>query len=213
MAMDSGDDWRLPAHLRLYGPFVLRQGKVDIDPLSLGVGAQYVSQDSQLPFALGAHGPLRIADGILALSPVHLLFHGRGEPAEDPIPRTYTSGRIVFADALDLQLEGDVAGWPPAWPALPEPIGRPQGPVAVALDYQGPLAFSGILGLRASHGATNFDGRFRVRDITAWLDSDLATLLPPIDGTASTPVLDIAGARLEGVDITVEDPAVDGAVE
>lgn len=213
MAMDSGDDWRLPAHLRLYGPFVLRQGKVDIDPLSLGVGAQYVSQDSQLPFALGAHGPLRIADGILALSPVHLLFHGRGEPAEDPIPRTDTSGRIVFADALDLQLEGDVAGWPPAWPALPEPIGRPQGPVAVALDYRGPLAFSGILGLRASHGATNFDGRFRVRDITAWLDSDLATLLPPIDGTASTPVLDIAGARLEGVDITVEDPAVDGAVE
>lgn len=213
MALDSGDQWQLPAHVRLSGPFTLREGDVRITPLALGAGAQYASADSRLPFALGAHGPLLFADGRLSLAPVHVVFHGRGDPARDPIPQADTRGRLAFGDALDLQLEGDVEEWPRAWPALPEPIGRPEGPVAVALDYSGPVAFSGILGLRASHGATRFDGRFRVRDVTAWLDSDLATLLPPLDGTASTPVLEIAGARLEGVEVSVEDPAVDAVVE
>ena len=213
MAVDTGDDWRLPAHVRLSGPFLLREGAVRMSPLTLGVGAQYDSKDSRLPFSLGAHGPLRFADGKLSLAPVHVVFDGRGDPASNPIPRGDTNGSLVFADALDLQLEGRVASWPQAWPALPEPIGRPEGSIAVALDYEGPLAFSGILGLRAQHGPTRFDGRFRVRDITAWLDSDLATLLPPLDGTASTPVLEIAGARLEGVEISVDDPAVDATVE
>lgn len=213
MAIDSGDAWHVPAHVRLSGPFLLRAGDIGITPLTLGVGAQYASKDSRLPFALGAHGPLRFAGGRASLAPLHLLFHGRGDTASDPIPRADTRGRLALADALDLQLEGEIARWPPAWPALPEPIGRPDGPVAVALDYRGPLAFSGILGLRAAHGATRFDGRFRVRDVTAWLDSDLATLLPPLDGTASTPVLEIAGARLEGVEVSVDDPAVDAHLE
>ena len=213
MAIDSGDAWRVPAHVRLSGPFLLREGDIGISPMTLGVGAQYASKDSRLPFALGAHGPLRFADGTASVAPLHLLFHGRGDPASDPIPRADTRGRLALADALELQLDGDIARWPPAWPALPEPIGRPGGPVAVALDYRGPLGFSGILGLRAAHGATRFDGRFRIADVTAWLDSDLATPLPPIDGTASTPLLEIAGARLEGVEISVDDPAVDAELE
>jgi len=213
MTVDGGDEWRLPAHVRLSGPFLLREGGVRISPLMLGIGAQYDSQDSRLPFALGAYGPLQVAGGQLSLAPVHLVVNGRGDTGSNPIPRADANGSLVFADALDLQLEGRVASWPRAWPALPEPIGRPEGAIAVALDYRGPLAFSGVLGLRAEHGPTRFDGRFRVRDITAWLDSDLATLLPPLDGTASTPVLEIAGARLEGVEVSVDEPTVDATLE
>jgi len=209
LAVDSGEQWRVPAHVRFSGPFVLQKGEVRLSPLTLGVGAQYDAKDSHWPFALGAHGPMAFADGQLSLAPVHLVLRGRGDTVGNPIPRADTNGSLVLEDVLDLQLEGDLESWPQAWPALPAPIGRPDGAVAVALDYRGPLAFSGILGLRAAHGPTRFDGRFRVRDITAWLDSDLATLVPPLDGTASTPVLEIAGARLEGVEISVEDPAVE----
>src|SRR5690606_12699724 len=138
-------------------------------------------------------------------APLHLVLSGRGDAGGDPVPPAGVHGRLVLDDALDLQLDGDIAAWPQAWPALPEPIGRPEGPIAVSLDYHGPLALTGVLGLRAARDATRFDGRFRVRDVMAWLDSDLATPLPPLDGRASTPVLEIAGARLEGVQIEIDD--------
>ena len=46
------------------------------------------------------------------------------------------------------------------------------------------------------------------RDLSAWIDSDLATPLPPMDGSLSTPLLEIAGARLEGVQVSVDDPGI-----
>lgn len=213
IAVDGGD-WRLPAHLRLSGPFLLDGGRVGIDPLTAGLGAQYDSRDSHLPFALGIHGPLRFADGVLSLAPLHLVANGRGEtPSADPIPELDARGRMRLAGGLDLALDGSVARWPQAWPALPEPLSRPQGPVDVALDYQGPAGFDGIVRLRARHGGTDFDGRFRIAAITRWLDSDLATPLPPLDGSARTPLLEIAGARLEGVEVSIDDASIDGDTE
>ena len=35
------------------------------------------------------------------------------------------------------------------------------------------------------------------------------TPLPPMDATASVPTLEIAGATLHGVELTLDDPAVD----
>ena len=209
----SGDGWQLPAHVRLSGPFVLREGDIAIVPLTAGVGAQYASADNRVPFALGAHGPMRFAEGALALAPARLVLRGRGNQGEDPVPDAGLRGGVALADALSLDLDGSITAWPAAWPELPQPIARPRGPVAVALDYRGPPALTGIVRLRAAHEATRFDGRFRVEDITAWIDTGMATPLPPLDGSASTPVLEIAGARLEGVQISVDDPDVEAVVE
>ena len=209
-----GEDWRLPAHLRLSGPFLLDGGKASITPLTAGLGAQYESHDSHLPFALGVHGPLRFAEGVLSLAPVQLVANGRGQPASaDPIPDLHASGRMRLAGELDLDLDGSVARWPDAWPALPAPLSRPRGPVDVSLDYRGPAGFDGIVHLQARHGGTDFDGRFRIAAITGWLDSDLATPLPPLDGSARTPLLEIAGARLEGVEVSVDDASIEGDTE
>lgn len=213
IAIDGGD-WRLPAHVRLAGPFLLRSGDAFVTPLTAGIGAQYESTDSRMPFALGAHGPLAVVDGGLSLAPVHVVLRGRKAPSSsDPVPSAEASGRVAFAHALELDLDGTVARWPQAWPALPEPLGRPRGPVQVAIDYRGPVAFDGIVRLRAAHRDSRFDGRFRIADVTRWLDGDLANPLPPIDGSARTPVLEIAGARLEGVEIEVDDPSIEGSVE
>jgi hypothetical protein len=209
LAVIGGEDWQLPAHLRLSGPLRFQVDDLQVAPARLGLAGSYRSDATTLPFALGAHGPLRYDDGKLVLSPARLLVHGRGNPAKDPLPDANVGGALAFGDALALDLDGRIAAWPAAWPTLPEPIGRPRGPLPVALDYRGPADLSGVVGLRASHGATRFDGRFRVRAIQDWLASDLAVPLPPLDGTVRTPLLEIAGARLEGVSIAVDDPAVD----
>ena len=213
LALISGEEWLLPAHLRLSGPLRFQTDDIRILPARLGLAGSYRSGSTTLPFALGAHGPLRYDDGRLALAPAPLVLRGRGAPAEDPIPDLVARGTLAFGDALTMQLDGAVARWPAAWPALPEPLGRPRGTIPVAVDYAGPIDFSGIVALRASKDATHFDGRFRVRALQAWLDSGMTTPLPPMDGSLRTPLLEIAGARLEGVSIDLDDPAVEPAID
>ena len=62
--------------------------------------------------------------------------------------------------------------------------------------------------LRLADGPLDEAGRDAFQ---AWLDSDMATPLPPLDGSMRTPVLEIAGARLEGVSVEVDDPTVEPA--
>lgn len=211
LAVISGEDWRLPAHLRLSGPLRFQTDDIRVTPARLGLAGSYASDASTLPFALGANGPLRYDDGRLALAASPLVVRGRGEPARDPIPDATARGHLAIGDALAIQLDGALAQWPAAWPELPAPLRRPQGPIPVTVDYQGPADLSGVVALQASKDATAFDGRFRVGDLQAWLDSDMAPPLPPLDGSLRTPVLEIAGARLEGVSVEIDDPTVEPA--
>lgn len=208
LAVISDRDWTLPAHLRLSGPLRFSTDDIRVTPARLGLGGRYVSADSTLPFALGAHGPLRYDAGRLSLLAEPLLVHGRGAPATDPLPDASLRGSLALGDVLTLHLHGSLARWPAAWPALPPPVGRPRAPISIGLDYAGAADASGIVALQARSGATRFDGRFRTADLSAWLDQGMATPLPPLDGQAHTPVLEIAGARLEDVSIQVDDPAI-----
>ena len=110
-----------------------------------------------------------------------------------------------------LHLEGVLATWPDAWPALPPPIGQSTSPLPVVLDYRGPFDFSSVARLRLQRDDTQFDGRFKLPDVLAWIDATQASPLPPLSGRILTPTLDIGGALLEGVDVRLHDPALDAA--
>ena len=79
-------------------------------------------------------------------------------------------------------------------------------PLPFVLDYSGAANLSGDTALQLRRDATRFDGRFRLPDVLAWIEAAAdGSPLPPIDGRLTTPVLEITGATLHGVEITFDD--------
>lgn len=202
-AVESGD-WRLPMTPLLGGRLHSGDDGIGLDRMKLGATARYLSGATNLPFVFGIAGPLRYRDATLSIVPAGSVVHGRG-----PVPALNAHGRITFGDVLSLQLAGQLAGWPEAWPALPAPIGRSTSPLPFALDYAGKADFTDTASLRLQRDATQFSSRFRVSEITAWIDAGAnVSPLPPLDGRVTTPALEVSGAQLEGVEIEIDDPAV-----
>lgn len=214
IVVERGGDWRLPATVKLSGPLTVGKDDLRITPARLGVAATYESGDTRLPFAFGAHGPLLFDEAVWSLSPAGVALRGRDDAeASDPIPTLDARGSLALGRRLVLRLHGALTGWPPAWPALPVPIGQSRSPLPFALDYTGQPDLSDIAALQLQRDATRFDGRFHLQDVVDWIaaDNDAVSPLPPLDGKASTPRIEIAGAQLDGVEITIEDPGVPDA--
>ena len=213
IVVERGGDWRLPATVKLSGPLRLGKDDLRITPARLGVAARYESGDTRLPFAFGAHGPLLFDEAVWTLSPAGVALRGRDAAASTPIPSLDAHGSLALGRRLVLRLQGRLAVWPSAWPVLPAPLGQSRSPLPFALDYVGQPDLSGIAGLELRRDASRFDGRFRLQDVTTWIaaDNDTVSPLPPLDGTASAPRIEIAGAQLQGVEITIDDPGVPDA--
>lgn len=194
--------WRLPMQLEASARLRLDAPTPHADALRLASRARFIDADAEVPFVFGLAGTLRFVDGV-ALSPAGVALRGR-----DAIPTLDAGGRIGWDEQLVIELAGTLARWPQAWPALPEPIGRPRSPVPFELGYAGALDFSSPTALQMRYRDSSADARFRLPDVLAWLDAGPArTPLPPMDGRARTPQMEIAGARLEGVTIEIEDGA------
>ncbi|MFC7301232.1 hypothetical protein [Cognatiluteimonas weifangensis] len=206
-----GNDWRLPATVTFSGPLVLAGDGLRIAPARLGVAAIYASGATRLPFAFDTHGPLRFERATWTLAPVAVTLRPRGGDAAAAVPTLDARGQLVLGQRLQLRLHGTLADWPRSWPALPPPLAQSRAPLPLALDYAGAPDLSAVVALRLQRDATRFDGRFRLREVGAWAAADAASPLPPLDGTLRTPRLDIAGARLDGVEITFDDPGVPDA--
>ena len=192
-------DWRLPLDLVLRGVPDFGDG-LALDAMVLGAQARYVSRETSLPFAMGIAGRASYASG-LHIAPLGLALRRGG-----PIPDITGGGRLDWGDSLALAFDGRMERWPEAWPALPAPLGRPNGPLPTTLAYTGPTNFSGDAALHLESGATLFDGRFRLPRVLDWLDAPAnAVPLPPLDGRVSTPRLEIPGATLEGVEVEIVD--------
>jgi hypothetical protein len=192
--------WQLPMRLHASGQLRLDAQPSRIDALKLGADARYVGAEYEAPFVLGLAGSLRFADGV-TLAPAGIALR-----SEDAIPTLDAGGRIEWRDELALHLEGALAQWPDAWPALPAPIGRPRTPVRFDLAYAGAPDFSGPASLQTRHGETLVDANFHLPDVLAWIGADATGIpLPPIEGRLQTPRLEIAGAMLEGVNIEIEN--------
>ena len=196
----EGKQWRMPSQLRLSARLIA-DDVFELQRAVLGASARYVSGETSLPFAMGLAGPLRIDGAAITLQPAALAVRG-----QDSIPTLDAEGGLTLGKTLQLQLEGQLASWPDAWPALPPPLGQSTSPLPFVLGYAGASDLSGIASLQLQRDDTDFDGRFRLFEVLDWIDAPAqGSPMPPITGTLSTPRVEISGAVLEGVEIRVQD--------
>ena len=197
----EGEGWTLPARVRISGPLHLGDDDVRMSPAKIGMAARYVSQGSDMPFVLGAHGPLLFDEGVWSLDPAALVLRGEGA-----IPDASAHGAIALGRRLVLRLQGGIAQWPQAWPALPPPLSASTSSMPFALDYAGRVDFSDLAALQVRRDDTALDARFHLPVVLDWINAGVGSSpLPPLQGTLRTPRIEIAGARLEGVEIEFDD--------
>ena len=199
-------DWRMPCTVTLSGPLRLGDDDLRVSPARLGIAAAYESGDTRVPFALGLYGPLVFNEATWTLAPAGIALRGRGATSDDPVPTLDAHGMFALGRRLALQLDGMISQWPDAWPTLPPPIGQSKSPLPFALRYVGEPDLSEVASLRLQRDATTFDGRFRLPDMREWIKAAATgSPLPPIDGSLTTPKLEISGATLQGVEIEFDD--------
>lgn len=206
-------DWQMPMLLRLRAPMQLDDGALRLLPARLGASARYFGGNASGPltFALGAYGPTRISAEGLNWPQLSLALRG-----QDIAPDLDAQGRLAVGEQLDFALTGQLAEWRGQWPALPAPLAQSHSPLPFAARYSGALDFTDPLDLRLQRVATYFNGRFRLNDVTGWINAPAGgPPLPPLDGRLTSPRLEISGAVLEDVEIDIDDPTVpdDGPIQ
>jgi hypothetical protein len=200
----SSGSWRLPARVWLSAPLHFGDDGIRSQRLRARVGGRYESGDTRLPFAFAITSPLLLRGGTLALAPAGIALRGDGL-----VPDIDAGGTLAHGKRLLLDMEGKLADWPEAWPALPPPIGESDAPLPFTLHYLGRANLSDPASLRLRRDETRLDARFRLPDVTTWMASAAnGSPLPPLSGHLSTPRLEISGAQLEGVEIRIEDPSL-----
>lgn len=205
LTAENGRDWRLPATVTLSGPLHFGEDGLRLTPARLGVAATLETGDTRAPIALGVHGPLRLDDGGWTLAPAGIAVRARGDARTNPIPSLDARGALELDSRLAMRLDGDMRRWPPAWPALPPPLGRSASPLSFVLDYAGDPAFTDVAALQVRRDATRFDARFRLPQVLDWVARiESGNPLPPMSGTLATPRIEMAGMQLEGVEIALD---------
>lgn len=204
---DAAPGWRLPAQLRLSAPMRIADGALHLAPARLAMSARHESGGSRWPFALGLNAPLQVADGRMRMAPAFVALRGEGA-----MPSFDARGALAFGERLALRLDGRLPDWNEAWPALPPPIGQSDSPLPFRVDYLGKSDLSGPATLHLHRDAARFDGRLRLPELLAWIDTPAGTSpLPPLDGRVTAPRMEVSGAQLEGVEVEIDDPALPGA--
>lgn len=202
IALESAQ-WRLPSRITLSAKLNMESG-LGLQGAVLAAKSRYVSGNTSLPFAVAIAGPLQFGDSGLSLRPAGLALRG-----QEAMPTLDAGGAFSLHDDMRIDLDGSLAGWPAAWPALPAPLGHSTSPLSFVLAYGGPGDLSGIAALKLQRDDTVFDGRFHLFEVMEWIDASAqGSPLPPIAGTLKTPKLEISGATLEGVEVRLEDPSM-----
>ena len=191
-------DWKIPAHVVLSGA-MRSVGGLQLQRMKLSASARYDAGATHAPFALGAGGTLHFDDGV-RLAPAAISVRAQGL-----VPTFDSIGTLALGDALGIALDGALATWPAAWPELPAPLGQSRSPLPFKLRYAGKTDLSDTTRLELRRDQALFEGRFRLGDVSGWIDSRSTSPLPPMDGRFEAPALEIAGAHLVGVEATLDD--------
>lgn len=205
VTIEQGKRWRLPATVSLSGPLQIGSDDLRITPARLEAAATYEAGMTRIPFALGLSGPLRFDEATWTLDPAGVALRKRGRDANTLVPSLDAHGTLALGRKLALQLSGELAHWPQAWPALPPPVGQSRSALPFMLRYDGTPDLAGISTLRLERDASHFEGRFRLAEMLAWVDQKDGAPLPPLSGSLVAPRIEISGAMLEGVEVEFED--------
>ncbi|RYG14082.1 MAG: hypothetical protein EON92_03365 [Burkholderiales bacterium] len=199
-------DWKFPSDFQLSAKLRTKQG-LRLQNAVLASRSRLSYGSNEFPVVLGIATTLRIDGDAVHLAPLGLATIGAGA-----MP-TLTSGGDFSADgALRFALTGELASWPNSWPALPLPAGSAASPLPFRISYQGPADLSGLVTLDIRYDRTEFEGRFRLPQVMDWIDAGATgSPVPPLRGTVRTPLLEVSGATLEGVEIDVDDADVPDA--
>lgn len=154
--------------------------------------------DKPLPFRLDSRGHLAWVDPLLSVDADALAFG-----ASPTLPRVEGTAYLRRANRLAFGFRGTVREWLAVWPKLPEPLASQTRDLPVQLSYAGAKDFSDPLALRVHKPPTTLDATLRVAELREWAAADPASPLPPIAGTLRTPVIEVEGVRLEGVEATI----------
>jgi len=180
-----------------------------LSPLRIAADARWQGADAAdpLPFVLGLHGALHVGgDGnVLGFAPMGIALRGEGV-----VPDLVAGGRVALGETLTLALDGRIAGWPDAWPALPPPLSESTQPLPFALRYDGPADASAPIALQLEHAHARFDGQARIAAMLGWFDAlSTGSPVPPLRGQLSADRIEVSGAVLEGVEISFDDGSGD----
>jgi hypothetical protein len=198
VSIESGD-WRIPART-IFSAFLRSSGGLRLEHAKLSASASYEAGATRAPFRLGAAGTLRLQP-TPHFVPAAIALRGSGL-----IPTLDATGDIAINDALEVTLAGRLSRWPSAWPQLPQPLAQSTSPLPFRLRYDGDTNLSDIVELGLRLDETTFDGRFHVADVATWISAAPGgSPLPPLDAGITAPRIDIAGAQLQGVQMTIDD--------
>jgi hypothetical protein len=193
------DDWRIQSRIVLSGRLHVADGW-QFDRMRLAAASQYQSGTTRLPFNAGIAGTLRYRAQAFLFAPLGVVVHG-----SSLVPDVVARGDAALSKALVLRLGGSLPTWPEGWPALPAPIDTADAPLAFAMQYRGATDLSDSMSLQLRKQAATFDGRLHPLEVGGWIrQAANGNPIPPLTGHASMPELDIAGAQLQGVDISIE---------
>ena len=145
--------------------------------------------------------------GALLLDPLHLVVRDAdGALLADAVGHLRAGPRDALSVALTVEL-----GTMPA--ALAGPLGTTDAaaPASVALAYQGTTAWAGELRVEARHAGTVAEFRGVPDELLEWWAGDPRTPLPPGEGRASLPTIELEGARLEGIELQLRGSAAPDA--
>ena len=192
--------WQLPSRIVLSGMLHVGDGW-QLRFARLASASRFESGRTSLPFAAGIAGTLRSANARIEFAPLAVVVNGGGV-----IPDLTGIGHASLTSVLGLQLAGTLPAWPSGWPELPPPIGASTSPIPFSLHYTGRPDLSDVAALQLRRDGTAFDGRLRPFKFADWIQAgSTGSPIPPLDGRISMPRLDIAGAQLQGVDVTISD--------
>ena len=195
------NDSRLDAHIVLSGRLRAAAADWRFDRAKLAATARYTSGNTRLPFVTGIAGTVRSQASTILFAPLGIVVHGTGS-----IPDASARGDAAFARLLVLHLNGMLPTWPSAWPGLPTPLDDPREPIAFALHYRGNTSLSDAMALQLRKGPATFDGTLRPLVMGDWIgQASTGNPLPPLNGRIAMPALEIAGTKLQGVDMSIDD--------
>lgn len=177
----------------------------------LSLALQVHEGETRIPLQLEAGGRLHAAGMPLELAPLALRWID--DTGEDLL-RLNGQLELAWPHRLSLMLSGRGQHWPEFLPALPAAAGDAEADYELGLDFRGTPNGTGPLQLRFSRGSlqSNLDADFA--ELLTWFSQPGQRLLPPARGSASLPLLERDGLRVEGLRIELgEDTGANTATD